>query len=539
MAPGRPRDRRKNLARQAYQPPRSWFKPMRLRPGVAVLFLLLAAPALPAAQAGLVPEQDYASTLAYAPGFSDQTNSFAFLSGALSATTPHVDGAFGFFGSSGALLNGVEMVCIADGSANPCHSSPGLTVTVPDGGAFAVDFPAATDASASAGHALGLFVDFKDERDLKSLNLQKTLVASAVDGQARFDRIPAIPVTSAQALLSDAQSGKTSGRIVALDSATTLTVADSNFHRTVGVGVPVLFQGSALTLGPVRAATLVLPFESGSTSTWTPADGAAATEGLQLQRLSGIIDSINNASQKGGASDGINVDGLDEIQPLLARVLDGALMQVPTKAANLSDVLQHLSLVRLDRLTASSDGTQLALAGPAPLSIQSGRVQGAEALVGFSYFQLPWWSFVLWGLAIAAFIVRLAMGKSLPKPNQTRWHRLRWIGWAAGPLCFLLLFWLWDLEVLSVWGVSLFSALGANLGGQALLVVAAIEVTPFLLMLFAVATPLRILFRACLRIGRQGAFMNLSAPVAYLLSILLGAGLMLSYLDLVLQQLAA
>ncbi|MEK6984983.1 MAG: hypothetical protein AABX89_01200 [Candidatus Thermoplasmatota archaeon] len=498
-----------------------------------LLFLLVAL--LPAAQGGLIGTHTYEERLTYAPGLRADATSFTFLSGALEADLTGATGPFGFFGAQGGTLSGIQQICFTDGANPPCRTSTAaaFTVRVSNGGGFAVDFPKA-DSRVDASHALGLFVDFANERDLQALKLEKSLVASAVGGLVSFPRIESVPTTAATVQMVSAASA----RIVALNPATTLTVSDGVFTRTLSGSNPLLFQGAALRMDPVTASTLVLPFESGATSTWTAATPAASEAGLKLSRLNTVIGDLNGASKNGGTPATFPVDGLGAIEPLAARIVNGALVRVPAQAATPAAALAGLSLVRLSTLTVGADEAGLAATGDASLEIQGGRVQEVEPLYGFSYVQLPWWSYLLWGLAIAAFIVRLALHKRLPKPKETRWHRLRWIGFIAGPLAFLLLFVLWDLEVQAAWGTSLLAGLAGGMEKEAFLALLAIEVAPFLLMLFAVASPLILLARSLFRIAKQGNFMGLSSAIGYLLAYPLGAILLLSYLDFALRQAA-
>lgn len=495
--------------------------------------LLLLATLLPAAQAALVGPQPYATVLPYAPGLRASADSFTFLSGALEADLRGAAGPFGFFGAEATTLRGVEQVCFTTPVNPPCRASAtgAYTIRVAAGGAFAVDFPAPVDAVAEAEHALGLFVDFQGDRDLQSLNLRQSLVAGVVDGTVRVPAIPAIATTGQQAAFGDGAAG----RWVGLDDATIITVSDgAGFNRNVPAGEPVLFQGRSLRLDTVLASTLVLPFESGGEATWRPASAAAAQEGLDLGKLNHVIDDLNDASQKGGADDSFNFDGLESVQAIVSQVLNGALLRVP--AGSVDQPLQRLAVVRLSEAQTHSDGQSIRLAGTAPLAVEGGHVLGGETLYGFGFFQLPWWSYVLWGLALAAFIVRLSLGGMLPKPRQTRWHKLRWIGWITGPLAFILLFWLWDTQTQATLGVSLFSAMGQGADPNAVLVIAGLQLAPFFLMLFAVASPVALLARSGFRLGRQGTFMNLGGTIGHLVAILLGFPLLLSYLDYLLRQ---
>lgn len=500
----------------------------------ALLFFVLVA-LLPAAQAGLIGTHGFDERLTYAPGLRADATSFTFMSGALAADLTGAAGPFGFFSAQGGTLSGIQQICFTDGTNPPCRTSSAaaFTVRVSPGGGFAVDFPKA-DSEVEADHALGLFVDFANERDLQALKLEKSLVASTVGATVRFPRIEAVPTTAATVQAVSAASA----RIVGLNAATTLTVSDGAFTRTFSGSNAVLFQGAALRMEPVTASTLVLPFETGATAVWTKATDAAADAGLKLSRINTVIGDLNGASKNGGAPATFPVDGLGAIEPLAARIVNGALVRLPAQAATPAAALAGLSLVRLATLEVRADAAGLAATGDAVLEIQGGRVQEAAPLYGVSYLQLPWWSYLLWGLAIAAFIVRLALNKRLPKPKETRWHRLRWIGFIAGPLAFLLLFVLWDLEVQAAWGTSLLSGLADGMEKEAFLALLVIEVAPFLLMLAAVASPLILLARSAFRLGKQGTFMGLSSAIGYLLAYPLGAILLLSYLDFALRQAA-
>lgn len=157
-------------------------------------------------------------------------------------------------------------------------------------------------------------------------------------------------------------------------------------------------------------------------------------------------------------------------------------------------------------------------------------MRGAQELHGFWLIQLPWWGWLLWAVAIGVFVTRLAVK---PVQEDDRWEQYRWVGWLAGFALFVLVFVLWDLEMRSVWGTSVFTT---NTTGTAFFITLALQLGTMALVLGAVAWPISIIVKNSLLLGRQGTFMGLGKPTSMLLAYLLGATLFLAYLELILQR---
>jgi hypothetical protein len=491
---------------------------------VLAVSTVLAAPA----QAAINGDHPYEATLAYQAGLGGEGGKFTLLSGALDATMPEVKGPYGFFQSDEARLTGLTRVCFQ----STCYTSASgqLTVLVATGGSFGVLFPKATSSEAHAEHVLGILVDFGGKRDLNSFSLGKALMAPAVEGRFAFTELPNIPATTG---VPDATSSHpNAGGLVALDDKTRIQVLDGTLVKTTfpaGKQDPIAFQGQP-ALNELHPGLMVLPFEAGSTAHLAPASQEAADTGLDLERIAGLGNNLNQASKAGASGQAPNLD-LGPLAPLLSHLLNGALLTLPTKASTGNPATQ-VGLVRFDTMDASSDGSSVELAGKGPLQVQDGQVVNAQPLVGFAVFQMPWWSYVLWGIAIALFVARLIVK---PPKDHPVLDRHRWVGLVCSLLLFLLFFWLWDMEVKAVWGVSLLSG---GVSGEAFMVVAALELAPMFAVLFAVVAPLRIILRNGVLLARGGRFMGLPGAFAYPLGFIFGAPLLLAYLNLALKTVA-
>src|SRR5205085_10597168 len=137
-------------------------------------------------------------------------------------------------------------------------------------------------------------------------------------------------------------------------------------------------------------------------------------------------------------------------------------------------VKDALSFARVTTLQVrGTSANALAWSGTATLDVHGGHVAGAKKLYGFALFKLPWWSWILWILGIGLWVTRLALK---PEKHHPTWDRFRWIGWIVSPLAYLLVLFLWDIEVKAVLGLSL---LTGHASGQMLLIVGAFELATF------------------------------------------------------------
>lgn len=485
------------------------------RPAVLLLALLL----VPAAAGA-----EFQATASFEP-FPPET-SLAFLSGSLEARLSGEAGAYGFMELREDLaVTGVTRICGDTVTCAPVSGS--YTLVVQAGGAAGLHFPGLTSGTARAQHAIAFTADLSGVHrgqlsGRSDFRLGPSLLALTVGGTHDFGAIPAVPET----VLTPTSGPEEAAGLAGLTDDTVITIYQgTQVLQTLKGKQALAFQGHP-AIGTVAANGLLLPFAGASTLAMERAAAEDAARGLDLDGLGASIDRMQLALT-GQKQDPVALD-LGPLNDVADKVLNGAFVHFPTQGTGPSDVLPKMELVRFESLAGRSADGSLALSGEAPLAIQGGRVQGAEGLAGFSYLQMPWWSWLLWALAIAAFVTRLV----LKSPKQhPKWDRLRWVGWTATIVLLIALVWLWDRRFGDVFGVSLFG--GA--GGDTFLPVLLVEFGTLSLVLFAVVTPLRILLRNGFRIAKQGTFMGLAGPLALLGGILLGGGLLLSYLDLVLQ----
>jgi len=489
--------------------------------GVALLVLALPA------QAALNGDHDFAATLPYQNGLAESSGNFTLLSGAMDAKLGNEQGPYGFFQAQDARIEGLSRVCFQ----TTCYTSDtdSLQLEVNSGGSFGLQFPTATSATAHADHVLALLVDFNSNKDLNTFKIGKTLMAPAVAGHLDFAALPAIPRTTG---IPVATPNGNAGGFVALDDQTQVTIYDAATVLKVlpaGKQDPVAFQGHP-KVPSVQAGLMVLPFESGSTMHLAPASQDAADTGLDLERIAGLGQNLNQASRAGAKADTPDLS-IGPLEPLVPRLLNGALLRLPTKGQDGVNPISQFGYVRFASLDATSKDGAVALAGPTPLEVQDGHIVDAAPLVGFAIFEMPWWSYLLWAIGLFLFVARLIV-----KPTKEHHlDRFRWIGLVCSILLFLLFFFLWDLEMKAVWGISLLSG-GAP--GASLAVVAGLELVPMFAVLFAVVAPIRLILKNASLLLHQGRFMGLPGAFAYPFGYIFGAPLLLAFLNVYLKMAA-
>jgi hypothetical protein len=496
---------------------RSW-------PLLAATLVLLSAPTV---EAALNQPEPFEAQHGYMPGLGG--SQFIMVSGELVGTMANAGGSFGFFGTTGAQMTGLTRVCWIQTTRQCADSASGaLSLVVAPGGSFGLRLPDGIEATVDAEHALAMFVDLAGRGDLNSLDLGRTMLAPMVEGRVALDGI----ATIAAATTND-PTGNGAGILTALDASTTLEVHDGATVRASlrGKGEPIVFAGSP-DLAPIACDMATLPFEGTSASTrFQRASKAAATAGLDIERINGLMDRLY-AANEGNPTQAAPIDpsAFGPYQDAAAGLFGGAVLDLPAEGGSGAD----LGFARFTRLAVDGTVTDgLAWSGKASFEIRDGHVAAAKPLYGFSLLQLPWWSWLLWVLAIAAWGVRLATRVEKTHPT---WDRYKWVGWVASPLMFLLVFWLWDLEVRSLLGLSLFAG---NASGQVLLLVGLLQVGTFFTASFAAIAPLRMLLRNGSILLRQGTFMGLAGAAASLLGFLFVATYLRSYLDLIVSRVLA
>lgn len=476
---------------------------------------LLANPA----HAFPIPSQEYESTTPFAAGI-EGIGKATFLSGRLQAASAPAHGPFVAFNTTDFAISGLTRVCWTAAVLPTCldDGTGGLRLGVSQGGAIGLQFPRDARSQLSSRHTLAVFLDVGETLGFEGyqVKLGRSLAAVHVGGQMSLTNLPDMPATPIQDMATKNAAG-----LVLLDARTKLTVFERGqaTQTLSGNEFAMTFQGQP-RIAPFGTSATLTPFASGSNATLGRADAADAAQGVDLRRVDAMVRDLGAAfDQPPGDSlaDQVNAD----MQPLLGPLLDGALLSLPTNTSSPAAAFQDITLLRFDSLaaTSSSDGT-VALSGSGPLQIQEGRVVGAPSLLGL----MPWWCWVLWVGAIGLWIARLVVK---PAKENEKWDRLNWVGWVAGAVVSLVVFWLWDEQVQKVLGVSLLS--GAS--GYALYAALFLQVVIGLVIYLVTVVPMSSLLKSGARFAGQGRFMGLHRPVAMALGFVLGASLLLSYID--------
>jgi hypothetical protein len=497
---------------------------MRIRLA-ACLAVALAAALVPTAEAVFpIPTQQYSETRAFVDITAPAPENLTLLSGSLTAVAAPAVGPFAYFNATGFTLTGLTKVCWL-GALPECVSGPGLRLEAAAGSSFAVQFPRPAQAGATSSHSLGTFIDPGQELDFNGYRarVRDSLAAVHVGGQATLTGLPAMPDTALHDLSQDNAAG-----LVLLDPRSAVTIQGGPAPRTLrGESLALTFQGTP-AVAPFAVEATLLPFAASSTSHWVQAPTADAERGTDLVRFTRLVADVRSGLGAGEAEPAAGTPDVG-LQQVLGAILSGALLSSgdldsPEELGNFTGLLKGVTLLRFESLDATAQGGQVELVGEGPLYLQKGRVVGAPGLAGL----LPWWAWLLWVAAIGLWIARLVLK---PAKQNERWDRLRWVGWAAGAVVGLFVFWLWDGVVHQVWGLSLLRGGGGPAGAIFLLVV---EVLIGLAIYVAVVMPMSSLLKSGARFAGQGRFMGLHRPVAMLLGYVLGAVLLLSYIDLIL-----
>lgn len=473
---------------------------MRTAALLALLSALLLAPAASAAINGPIP---FETDLPFGAGFGPDSG-ITLVSGTVEAAPTSDNGVHGFLDARGLRIDGVQRACWE----NDCASGD-LSLEVSEDGSVALRFPVATSGGLDGAHAAAFFVDWAGNEDLADMGLGKSLVALLVDGRYAFD---AIAPFQAQGIPDESDSAV----LAPFSNSTTVTVLDGGEPvATVGSDQAIVFDGAPV-VQPFTLGVGVLPFEAGAQASFTPADPDDTQAGLDLSRLEQAL----------AADDAGDGEGAPEIPDGLSGILSSTAAHIPPQTTDVSGLLEEGVFLRYDELTVMSDGATLAWTGAAPLQVQQGEVVDADPLV----FLWPWWAYLLWGLAIAGFVARRVL--KVPTEHE-RWDRFRWVGLVGGLVASILVFFLWDLEVRAVWGVSLLSGAGS---GGGLAAIAALQLIPLALVGLGIGLPVQSLLKSGTLLAQQGTLAGANRIVGPFVMFLLGATLILDYIGLLLDR---
>lgn len=485
-----------------------------MRPA-SVLWLLLLLPTVTAAINEPLPFETTTE-------FSDSFDAIeAVVSAAADLDSPGAANGSLFLGADAFTFTGLNRLYWQDGNGDfQIADGSGLAVAVGQDSSVAFRHPSTYDVSFAADHAIAFFADvstmFGDGSS--DIGFGPSMVAIPVDGTTVLPNMGTLPKTT--------PSGQTNFNDFVADSALLLTFSDVSQLVLTQNGVVldtlsgksqwVGFQGTP-SVGPIHADMVALPTPEGASIDFAPAGADAAAEGVSAEHLQNALSALS-ASQDQESQ----LEGIEDVTQGLAPVLNGAFVGISdlNGGSGAADLLQNVTLVRFTEMNAVRTNGAMAWAGSGALQIQNGEVAGASNLIGI----FPWWSLLLWGVALVALVVRFVIK---PDKKSPRWDKWNWVGLAGGFVASLLVFWLWDRETQAVWGTSLLSG---DVSGVGLGVIALVQLLPLSLAGFCIGMPTRILIKSGTRFAGQGNMMRIGAIVAPFLVLLLGAPLMIDYL---------
>ncbi len=489
-----------------------------------LLLLALVAPA----QAGVVASEPFSEDAAFAPVGQQMPDEITVVSGAMDVTVRD-DGLMVVLLGTTGRIGGVDQVCWGSNLRRDCGTDGPYSLNAAPGSAIALRMPGDSGASAKAGHA---FATFLQPDEFEGLDVGPAMGASTVNGTAQLFPAP-IPEfqpsfsTTFESILDEV------GMMAILAGTVDIFGPDGSIVHTSTTDNPLIGFTGAVTSTPWPAEGMLLGFRNGN-ATFTQPTADDVRSGFDLARIESIVTAAQTGTyappQECVDCPQEEVFGFttEELEGVLGEILGAALVRVPTNEASPAAIFSSL-LVRYESLSAVSNGTMVTLSGEAPLVVNNGEVQGAEQTHGVSYFQLPWWSWMLWAIAIASMVA-----VAIKKPEKS--HAIdKWglIGVGAGFVALIIVFLLWDAQFARVFGTSMLQT-GGN--GAAPVVVLAVQLAVFGYVYGAAIVPLHIALRRGIRLAGYGKGARLGFPVAVLVGYFLGAHLLLSYIEILLAQ---
>lgn len=494
------------------------------RVALALVLLTLASVAQPT-EAAFTRALPFDETYPMMKGLGTN-GTVSVISGALEVDDAQARGAIGILGADAFTITGLDKVCWREGNSLDCATGQ-LTVQVAQRSSVGLCLPVPYASNYEAKHVLALFADLRSDNDLNTIPLNRSIVAPAIDGELRLTTTTPIPMGNLDANRLGASPCSSAGVVAGLDGNTTLSLfKDGSLEKSfVGKAGRFLFTGLP-TVPIIESDFVVLPFGPTAHATLTPASRKAADEGLDASRVETLVRLLDQSGAAGSTErNGTASDAIKDVPGVIKRLLNGALLQIPSAGERGKVDPARLTFVRVTQLEGSATADSVHWEGKAVLAVHNGHVQHTHSLIGAKMVALPWWSWVLWVAAIALFVTRIVLGPV----KRSHWDRLRWIGLVATPLAFLLVFVLVDFEVRRLFGASF---LGGT-SGKTRLYFFLTDVLFMGLLGVMAGAPLRIILRNTSLLLGQGTFMGLARPVAFLLSFLFGFSYFRDYLDLI------
>lgn len=424
----------------------------------------------------------------------------------------------------------------------PCVRSAGdLTVRVATGSTVALRFPTTGSLHLAADHAvaapLALDATKAGFGELAAgLTLAPSLAAATRNGVLTFEPealaaqpdgpipVPApsspLPVPLPSAVASQFQApdpdDSNSAVLAGLTDVSVIEVVEAGrVLQTLRGYSGLLLQGTLRTTA-VHAESFLLPCG-------VRCDLVVAANGPGAD----VLGAVQGLLDLAGTLDGVQTPllALGPFESLVDPVADGALLEIPLVASLADFHVANLTLVRFDRLQAALYPGAPPVGGSGDLVIQSGDVQGDDALSGARFLGVPVWAYILWAAALIALVLRAALRRNEEASERKGLARL------VGLLALVGAAVLWHLAFTRILGVG---ATSAGLDGAARLMVGAVEASTFLLVLVLVALPGRVLLRNALRLVGLPRVSRFAGTAALAATAVIGPLLLLGIIDVVL-----
>lgn len=427
-------------------------------------------------------------------------------------------------------IHGITVACWQ----SPCLEGNDLSVRVGGGSTVALRFPATGALHLEADSAVSMPVDLDAVRGsfgrglTAGLTLAPSLAASTQGGILTFrpesldpaedgpvpaqPPIPGLPPALASQFQAPDPTDDHAAVLAGLTSTSRLEVLQAGRVVQVlpGYGA-VLLQGE-IRVQPVMAQAFLIPC-----NTRCDLDVTAKAPDTNILVALGSLFRLVEQMQ----GDALPDLKLGSFGKLLNPIAAGAFVELPLNLKDFS--VANLTIVRFDHLQATLGPGSPEAGGSGELVIVSGEVKDAPTFVGTKFFGMPLWSYILWGVALVALVLRVVLRRDQAKPEAGKWIP-RVVGLAA----FLALAVVWHFAFLRVLGVGVTSP---GLDVTSRLIIGAVELGTLLSMVLMVVTPARILLGNALRLAGLPTLAPYAPAVGRLVGLVVGVPLLLGLVN--------
>ena len=427
-------------------------------------------------------------------------------------------------------IHGITVACWQ----YPCLEGSDLSVRVGNGSTVALRFPATGTLHLEADSGLSVPVDLDAVRSnfgrgpAAGLTLAPSLAVASNGGNLAFlpetlepaadgpvpasSPIPGLPPALASQFQAPDPTDENAAVLAGLTNTSRLEVVQAGRVVQVLPGyAAVLLQGD-IVVQPVTARAFLIPC-----TIKCDLDVTAKAHDTDVVAAMGNLFRLVEQMQ----GDALPDLELGSFGSLLNPIAAGAFVELPLDLKRFS--VSNLTVVRFDHLQTSLFPGSPPADGSGELVILSGEVKDAPEFVGTKFFGMPLWSYILWGVAIVALVLRLALRRGQPKPEGGKWIA-RLVGLAA----FLALAVVWHLAFVRVLGVG---AASPGLDFTSRLIIGGIELGTLLSMVLMVVTPARILLGNALRLAGLPKLARFAPAAGRAVGIVVGLPLLLGLVN--------